>query len=81
MGALALASATARAHGDDEDQVTRVDRYPDADVIHYDHHHRYVYTDEYGNVIGEQTVHHDHHYVQPRYRYYHHHRAWWDRGY
>ncbi|MDQ6625196.1 MAG: hypothetical protein M3Y69_03505 [Verrucomicrobiota bacterium] len=75
-GALVSSSATVRAHDDDYDGVTQVDRYRDADVIHYDHHHRQVYTDEYGRVIGEQTVHHDHHYVQPRYnRYRHHHRS------
>jgi hypothetical protein len=63
-GALVLTGATARAH-DDEDGVTQVDRYPGADVVHYDHHHRQYYTDEYGNLV-EQTVHHDHHYVVPR---------------
>ena len=75
-GALVLTNGTARAnHDDDYDGVSHVERYPDADVIHYDHHHRYVYTDDYGNVIGEREVHHDHHYVQPRYnRYRHHHR-------
>ena len=77
IAGLVLTGPTARAH--DEDEVTRVDRYRDADVIHYDHHHRYVYTDEFGNVIGERTVHHDHHYVQPRYRRHLHHRIWWDR--
>ncbi len=80
IGALVLTSVTARAHDDDEDRVTHIDHYGYADVIHYDHHHRYVYTDECGNVIGEQTVHHDHHYVVPRYRHYHH-RTWWDGGY
>jgi hypothetical protein len=80
IGAFVLTGATVRAHDDDEDRVTRVDRYRDVDVIHYDHHHRYVYTDEYGNVIGERTVHHDHHYVQPRYRHYHYRCAWWDRN-
>ena len=70
LGALSLTAVTARAHDDDEDRVTRVDQYPDADVVHYDHHHRYLYTDEFGNVIGERTVHHDHHYVEPRYREY-----------
>ncbi len=65
IGALVLTSAGARAHDDEEDQITQIDRYHHADVIHYDHHHRYVYTDEFGNVIGDRTVHHDHHYVQP----------------
>lgn len=81
IGALVLTGATARAHDDDEDRVTRIDRYHHADVIHYDHHHRYAYTDEYGNVIGERTVHHDHHYVRPRYRWEHHRRAWWRPGF
>ncbi|MEP6685517.1 MAG: hypothetical protein ABJB22_01960 [Verrucomicrobiota bacterium] len=71
--AFVLSGTTARAH-DDEDRVTQIDRYHDADVVHYDHHQRYLYTDEYGNVIGERTIHHDHHYVQPRYRHYRHHR-------
>jgi len=73
IGALVLTGATARADDDDEDRVTRVDHYRHPDVIHYDHHHRYVYTDEFGSVIGERTVHHDHHYVQPQYRRDHHH--------
>ncbi len=74
-GALVFTGATARAeHDEDYDGVTRVDRYRDANVVHYDHHHRQVYTDYYGNVIGERTVHHDHHYVEPRYRRHHHHR-------
>ena len=77
-GAVVLAGSTARAH-DDEDRVTEVDRYYNADVVHYDHHHRNVYTDEYGNVIGERSVHHDHHYVQPRYR--HHRRISFFGGY
>jgi hypothetical protein len=74
IGVLVLTGATVRAHDDDEDRVTRIDRYRHADVIHYDHHHRYVETDEFGNVIGEQTVHHDHHYVVPRDNYYQHRR-------
>lgn len=87
--ALVLAANTiALAHGDDEDGITQIDRYRDADVIHYDHHHRYVYTDQYGNEV-EQTVHHDHHYVEPvepRYRYpryRRHHRVsfWFGGGY
>lgn len=76
--ALVLATNTTALAHDDEDGVTQVDRYPGANVIHYDHHHRYLYTDECGNVIGERVVHHDHHYVQPRYNYHRHHRraAW-----
>ena len=68
FGAAALvlaANSTAMAH-DDDDGVTQIDRYHDADVIHYDHHHRQLVTDECGNVIGERTIHHDHHYVAPR---------------
>ena len=79
FGATALvfaAKTTALAH-DDEDGVRQIDRYHDADVIHYDHHHRQVYTDDYGNVIGERTEHHDHHYVQPRYHHHRHHHRFW----
>ena len=68
---LAIAAAfvlcNSAAQADDRDRVTQVDRYSDADVVHYDHHHRTVYVDEYGRVIGSRTKHHDHHYVKPRY--------------
>lgn len=70
--ALVLAANTTARADHDEDRVTDVERYHDADVVHYDHHHRQVYTDYYGNVIGERTAHHDHHYVEPRYNYNHH---------
>jgi hypothetical protein len=71
--AVLVLAANTTALGHDEDGVTEVDHYRDADVIHYDHHHRQIYTDEFGNVIGERTVHHDHHYVVPRYNHHRHH--------
>lgn len=59
-----IGSPALQAH--ERDRVTRVDRYHDEDVVHYDHHHRKVYVDHYGRVVGTRTRHHDHHYVAPR---------------
>jgi hypothetical protein len=64
LGALSLPllTSTASAHERSRDRVTRVDRYDDANVIHYDHHHRRYYFDDCGR-LRERTYHHDHHYV------------------
>jgi hypothetical protein len=56
IGALVLAGETAEAkgrrHSGDDDHFTRLDHHRNTRTIYYDNHHRrYAYVDQFGNVV------------------------------